>query len=175
MDFKEIKNIGAYVVDRIRNRGDLASQFKKTVYVHARRGIPGETIRTVMKSGLTETVNTVNADPDTNAPDWVVKNPGGEMYVVTDKVFCEKYTAVPGEEGLFEPVGKPVIAVRADENIRFDAPWGEEIRLISGGWIIIASAQDIYAVQQEEFEQTYQPCDCDARVITAQVLALLEK
>lgn len=147
-DFDEYLSVKLSTEELIKNK------YTKTKHVHAVPGTPGERIVTVLQNGLEETENTVGVDANTGVPDWVVTAPSGEQYVIADVVFREKYKPAPGEPGVFIPVGKPVEAVKIHENISFIAPWGEEQRLLAGGFLILDPG-GIYGVAEEEFLKTY--------------------
>lgn len=127
---------------------------KKTAEIRARQGKPGETIRTVVSGGLTETVNHVRIDEQTGKPGWIVDNPGGEQYIVSDHEFCSKYAPAPDRPGVFLPKSAPVIAVPTPCGIRFGTSWGE-MKLQPGGWLILQPGKAIYGIQRSEMEKTY--------------------
>ena len=61
-----------------------------------------------------------------------------------------------------------------DENISFEAPWGEEMRIAAGGVLILNGAQDIYGIQAEEFASTYRVLPPQTDTLQ-KVLALLQQ
>lgn len=42
------------------------------------------------------------------------------------------------------------------ENISFTAPWGETMQVLAGGYIVFTNLDDIYAIGQDEFNETYE-------------------
>jgi len=68
--------------------------------------------------------------------------------------FEQRYSPTD-REGVYEPDAEPVRVIRLDENVRFESPWGEEMRIRAGGVLIAKSPSDIYGIQAEEFEKTY--------------------
>jgi hypothetical protein len=52
--------------------------------VQARRAKVGEQITTTLASGAKETVNTANEG------DWIVTNPSGEQYIISQTVFSSQ-------------------------------------------------------------------------------------
>ena len=153
--FKQIENMKEYVEEKL-SAGELEPQtYKSSKTVEARQGELGERVVTVLSNGMEETVNTVKADPATGKAGWVVKNPTGEEYIVDDSVFHEKYEAIDGEDGKYRSKGKPVTAARLGESITFTAPWGEEMRIRAGGYLIISNPADIYGIAEDEFCKTY--------------------
>lgn len=155
IQFREISDLSQFVAKGIVSGRYIIETYVKTARVRASPGIPGEQIETVLKSGLKETVNTVGTDPVTGEPDWVVTAPDGEKYIVTDRVFREKYHPALDEEGVYLPNGKPVEAVQVSENIRFTAPWGQEQFLLAEGFLILDPG-GIYGVACDEFRKTYE-------------------
>lgn len=156
--FNHIPDTAAYVQAGLDSGEFTVRTYVKSARIHAEPGIPGERVVTVLKNGLEETENTVGVDTDTGVPDWIVTAPAGERYIVTDAVFREKYKPAPDEPGVFIPVGKAVEAVQIHENIRFTAPWGEEQRLLAGGFLILDPG-GIYGVAETEFRKTYKMTD----------------
>lgn len=154
-NFRQIERIKEYVEEKL-STGELEPQtYKSSKTVEARQGALGERVVTVLSNGLEETVNTVKADPVTGEAGWIVKNPTGEEYIVEDSVFREKYDAIDGEDGKYRAKGKPVTAARLTESIAFTAPWGEEMRIKAGGYLIISNPADIYGIAEDEFRKTY--------------------
>ena len=96
-----------------------APLFKKQGQVEARPAVLGERVTTTLASGANETVNTANEG------DWVMTNPSGEQYIISEKKFLGRYE-VTDEAGVYSakgycraiknPFGKP---------IEIMASWGE--------------------------------------------------
>ena len=124
-----------------------AEYYRKCAMVTARVAQAGEEIVTVV-DGTQETRNTANAG------DYVVRNPGGEEYIVEKARFESRYDLVSGTEDTYRPSGAPVRAVLLTENVRFVAPWGEE-QFINAGGFLLDNAGDIYGIQKQEFFDTY--------------------
>ena len=76
----------------------LAPIFKKQGRVQARSASVGEQITTVLESGAKETVNTAGEG------DYIVTNPSGEQYIISEKKFLARYEAAP-EPGVFTAKG----------------------------------------------------------------------
>lgn len=93
--------------------------YKKQGRVNARPAVPGEQITTTLASGAKETVNTANEG------DWVMTNPSGEQYIISEKKFFGRYE-VTDESGVYAAKGY----CRAIKNlfgkpIEIMASWGE--------------------------------------------------
>lgn len=154
-EFRNIENIKEYLIDGLNCGKFKIETYQKSGEITARVGKIGEEIFTVMANGLRETKNTVIADEHGN-PGWVVTNSTGEQYVVSDSVFKSKYKKIDGTEDRFKPVWNPITAVQINENISFVASWGEMQCIIAGGYLVFNKEyDDIYGVQEEEFNKTY--------------------
>ncbi len=157
MDFKDV-DAYIYVSDMVDNGAEL-KDYKKFARVKAEQGREGQEVITQMKNGLVETKNVVKVDPETDEPDWIVTNPDGEQYIVPDKTFRKKYEVEVDAEGYHRPKGGPVKAVQINEDISFMAPWGEKMNIEKGGYLVVNAPNDIYGIQQEEFNNTYKPAE----------------
>ncbi len=125
---------------------------RKCARVRARPAIREEQIASEMDDGFRETTNTARPG------DYIVENPGGEEYVMSGDEFEQRYRKTDVED-VYEPTSAPVRVVTLDENVRFDAPWGEEMRIRAGGVLIANSPDEIYGIQREEFDKTYEYVD----------------
>ena len=88
-----------------------APVFKKQGRVEARPATIGEEIMTTLENGAKETMNKAGEG------DWIMTNPGGEQYVISEKKFLGRYEATD-EIGVYSakgycrailnPFGKPI-------------------------------------------------------------------
>ena len=124
-----------------------AEYYRKCATVTARVAQAGEEVVT-MVGGTQETRNVANGG------DYIVRNPGGEEYIVEKAKFETRYELVSGSEDTYRPSGGPVRAVPLTENVRFVAPWGEE-QFIKAGGFMLNNAGDVYGIQKQEFFNTY--------------------
>lgn len=155
IDFRRIENIKKYLTEGLKSGKFQSKTYQKSGEITARVGKIGEEIFTVMANGLQETKNTVTAD-EKGCPGWVVTNSTGEQFIVSDSVFKKKYERISETEDRFKPIWKPITAVQIDENICFVAHWGEVQNIVSGGYLVFNKEyDDIYGIQQEEFNKTY--------------------
>ncbi len=74
-----------------------APVFNKHGKVHARRAVEGEVVITRLASGIEETRNTAKANG------WVITNPSGEKYIVSENKFSKRYEAT-NQEGVFHDI-----------------------------------------------------------------------
>lgn len=154
MNFKKIENIKKYVREGIQSGVIAPGSYVKSTTVTARKGSLGEHISTIMSNGIHETDNIVSKDQNGNV-DWVVTNITGEQYIIKDTVFNKKYEPVENNLGVFKPKGNPITAGQINENISFIAPWGELMNIIAGGYLVFTDMDDVYGVQEAEFNATY--------------------
>ena len=141
-----------YVKERI-NSAFVGSKFAG---ITARKGYVGEKVKTIMKNGLTETVNIVTYDAETGEPDWVVTQQSGEQMIVTDKKFKSLYQSTEAKEGeQIKPDGKYRPMVVVDQNVCLKTSWGEMQYIKKGGVLVVLGPGDIYGIQKPEFEGSY--------------------
>lgn len=97
---------------------ETAQVFKKQGQVRARAAKIGETITTKLASGAKETDNTAKEG------DWIVINPSGEMYIISEKKFFGRYEATI-EPGVYKAKGSCRAIVNPfNEPIEIMASWG---------------------------------------------------
>ena len=144
-----VDNINDYVLDLVQN-GVTVYSGKKIVTVHAEQGIIGDVITT----DIDKTENTVGVDEFGN-PDWVITNPGGEKYVVKDKVFKDTYERAGDEPGVYSKKALQLL-VPCEKSVEFTPSWGGSFTVEKGGYFTINDYNDIAGVQKKAFEQTYE-------------------
>ena len=148
MKTTHIKNINDYVRNLIENGAEVISA-KKTAVIQARQGTVGEVVTT----DIDKTTNVVKLDDETGRPGWVVTNPGGEEYIISDSKFSELYEAAdkPGE------YAKKAIQllVPCEKTVEFEPSWGGSFTIEAGGYFTINGYQEIAGIQKDAFEQTY--------------------
>ena len=101
-------------------------------------------------------VNTLlDATTNTAKPgDWIVTNPGGEQYVNTNEYFQSHYLATD-REGIFNPIGEPILAVQVNENLVCTAPWKSDQAVLAGGFMIARPDGQRYFCEENAFFTTY--------------------
>lgn len=171
--FKKIDNIAEYVKEGIKSGKLTVDEVAKFARISARQGTLGEQVITQMANGLEETKNTVKIDEKTGEPGWIVTNPDGEEYIVEDSVFKKKYEMDPENPSQYKPKGGPVLSSTIDEHIEFDAPWGETMKIESGGSLILNGPNDIYGIQKAEFENTYASTGKDKQESLKEAISIL--
>ena len=171
--FKKIDNIAEYVKEGIKSGKLTVDEVAKFARISARQGAVGEQVITQMANGLEETKNTVKIDEKTGEPGWIVTNPDGEEYIVEDSIFKKKYEIDPENPSQYKPKGGPVLSSTIDEHIEFDAPWGETMKIESGGSLILSGPNDIYGIQKAEFENTYASTGKDKQESLKEAISIL--
>lgn len=163
--FKKVEDVAEYVREGIESGELTIEEVAKFARIRARQGTIGEEVITKMANGLEETRNVVKADEKTGEPGWVVTNPDGEEYIVNDSTFKKKYELDPNNQEVYKPKGGPVLSTKIAEDLEFEAPWGEMMKIEAGGSLILGGANDIYGIQKAEFENTYAPTRKDAEKV----------
>lgn len=149
--FKKIDRKASEILEALAQ----APLFKKQGQVQARPAVPGEKITTTLASGAQETVNTANEG------DWVMTNPSGEQYIISEKKFFGRYEATV-EDGVYQAKGY----CRAIKN-----PFGEPIEIMASWGVpqtgdencMIADVSDAegklegepYLIEAAAFAETY--------------------
>lgn len=134
-----------------------APVYKKHGCVNARPANVGEEITTTLEGGTNETVN--KADEG----DWIITNPGGEQYIISEKKFLDRYEAT-NENSVYSAKGY----CRAIPNpfrkpIEIMASWGSP--QTGDERCLIANTCDTngkvdgepYLIDADAFAKTYKP------------------
>lgn len=131
-----------------------APVYRKNVFVHARKVKETEFLNTVLENGFAETSRSV--EPGS----WIITNPGGEEYAVSDEKFKARY--IFETKGLYRAKGKIHAFVSpVDGEVEILAPWGEP-QYGAKGCFFGASinrdgsiGSDRYILGEKEFHDTY--------------------
>lgn len=159
VDCAVIDNMEEFTKEYIKykeRKGDMVQSAKKTALVKARLGVVGEQVDTrprVERDGhiyvIGETKGTVKVEGS-----MIVNNPDGEEYIVKPEAFAKKYKATE-VEGVYEPLGAPIQYITLEDDICFNAPWGELMFAVKGSALNVTSLSDVYAIQNYAFATTY--------------------
>ena len=131
-----------------------ATLYCKNAIIQARQVIEPERVKTILSNGLLETAREVPVGH------WVITNPGGEQYAVSDEKFQNRYE--PVGDGHYRAKG----IIRAYQNptgesVEIMAPWGEKQVGDTACWFAAATDKDLNATTDrcliggEEFRETY--------------------
>jgi len=147
LGFKNIENLPDYV-NKNRLNFRKASKFQR---INARPAIEGETIKTVASDGVNETINTAKKGS------YVVNNVGNDknQWIIEGNTFAKKYEL--DRPGVYRPKGGPMNATKLNQDVKFKAPWGEEMKIKKGGYLLQdpKNKSDIYGISGEDFKKTY--------------------
>lgn len=159
-------------IKELLEKGVRPIQAKKNTRIHARDGIVGETIITWSedKDGnpIIEREAQVKLDEQTGKPGHVVtkvdsngmpiidKNGHSNTWIISDKIFEEKYEKDP-EMGIsiYKPKSSIQIFVQIQDDIIIEQS-GKEEKISRGGYINITNANDMYGISERDFNDTYE-------------------
>lgn len=136
------------------NKG-LVKKYNKYGTVEVRLAKDGEKIDTII-NGKLETTNKAGSN------DVVVKNPTGELYILSRPKFLSRYAigTVTTEFKTAKATGYCYAFVYTGKPFTFMAPWGEKM-IVENKDFIAQSAKgnydDIYRIAREAFKRTYRP------------------
>jgi len=112
--FQSIDRKSPEIMEALAN----APIYKKQGRVEARPATPGEEITTTLEGGAKETVNKAGEG------DWIMTNPGGEQYIISEKKFLGRYEATD-ENGVYSAKGYcRAITNPFGKSIEIMASWG---------------------------------------------------
>lgn len=133
--------------------------YKKQGHVMARLAIPGEQITTTFANGTKETTNQAEKG------NWIITNPAGEQYIISEKKFLSRYEKTD-KEGVYAAMG----FIRAIPNpyskpIKIMASWGSP--QVGDEKCMIADTCDEngecsnepYLIDGDAFADTYKPIE----------------
>ena len=163
-------NVNDYVRKGIEAGAFTPRQAQKDAMIVARQGTVGEIVETYSVGGVLETVNTVESDPVTNQPDWIVtKVKNGEVvvdefghkneWIVTDSDFHNKYEIDPNNPMFWNSKEAPQTFIQIPDDIAFVDPSGEPMNIVAGGYLNVTDCNEIYGVQERDFNDTYRFTD----------------
>lgn len=132
-----------------------APLWTKKAIVDARQVTETEHLDTILANGFLETTREVPAGH------WIVTNPGGEEYALSDEKFQSRYESIGN--GKFQAKG----VIRAYSNptggkVEITAPWGEKQFGDERCYFATAVSenfdptQDCYIIGYDEFMETYE-------------------
>ncbi len=151
--FQSVDRKAPKIMEAIRR----APIFKKQGQVEARPAVPNEKIITTLATGSKETVNKANIG------DWVVTNPSGEKYIISEKKFFSRYEKTP-EGGVYAAKGFcKAISNPFNKPIEIIASWGSP--QTGNEHCMIADTCDAqgncdgepYLIDLDAFMSTYKP------------------
>lgn len=120
-------------------------------FTYTHNSIDGLRVDTYTADGRLETTNTANSG------DVIMCGPSKEKYVLKASKFNKMYTLVD-TAGVVIPEQSPrlVCEYTGDDEISFMAPWGENMILTKGDFVVKKSETEYYRIGRKEFMKTYQ-------------------
>ena len=82
------------------------------------------------------------------------------QWIIKDSVFKGKYEVDPNNIGIYKPTGGKQIFIQIPDNI-IVTQWGSEMKVSSGGYINITNPDDMYVIQERDFNDTYRIIDSE--------------
>ncbi len=89
--------------------------------------------------------------------DIIMSGPSGETYVLKAAKFPKLYQGSIGETVVPEQNPRMVALYDGDQVINFMAPWGENMVLKPGDYLVKDGDSGYYRIAKLEYEQTYNP------------------
>jgi len=133
-------------------------QPKKYVYVNSTQGMPpmSYTVAKEEQQVVTHTSDGKETQNVASPDDIIMSGPSKEQYVLKAAKFPKLYTGKIGD--IVVPEQSPRTVARVDnieQPITFKAPWGEDMILKKGDYLVKDGEQGYYRIAKHEYEQTY--------------------
>ena len=163
-------NVQEYVKKGLENGILEPFEAEKYARIAARQGEVGEEVISWSEDKygkeISERVDNVKLDEETNEPGWVVtkvdengeviidRNGHPNQWIIGDSKFKAKYEIDSENPSMFRPIGGPQTFVELPQGITLEQ--GEKIMAIdAGGFINITNPDDMYGISKRDFEDTY--------------------
>lgn len=141
--------------DEMTEQFSAAPVYRKSAVVTARPVVPGEVVETILANGRHETTQVVEDG-------FVVTNPGGERYVISDQKLRDRYDHLGGDryraKGMCRAFPNPL-----GVDITVMAPWGKQDGEADAMVAVVYDpdkpdevGDDRYLIGGQEFKDTYQ-------------------
>ena len=143
----------------------------KSGSVEARQGIPGEIIKTILKTEVNgkeyilseEETEVKDRDGEIDIVVTNISSTSNEKYVVKRKKFLETYSLPEEatEENKFGlgwvPAYDPRVLTKIEENIIIITAWGSKAVCLKGGYIVTYDSEenDYNTLEKDAYESTY--------------------
>jgi len=89
--------------------------------------------------------------------DIIISGIGGEKYVIKAAKFGKLYTGTIGGSVIVDQTPRMVAQYNGDEIVMFKAPWGEDMVLKPGDYLVKQEDGQYYRIAKLEYESTYNP------------------
>lgn len=89
--------------------------------------------------------------------DIIMSGASGENYVIKAAKFPKLYTGTIGGSVFPDQAPRNVARYTGEETVMFKAPWGEDMVLKPGDYLVKEDEGKYYRIARLEYEQTYNP------------------
>lgn len=153
MDKNEILNQVEMIENLVKNQSNV-KLYKKISTVKAKFANEGDKLETIINGEL-ETVNTAKNY------DLLVEGIDGEQYFVNIEKFLDRYiveTNFTNEFQVFQAKGYCYAYEYLGEDIKFIAPWNEEMIVKKGDFLATPNEEvrEVYRIERNIFFKTYE-------------------
>ena len=141
-------------IDKIMN----SKIYEKNITAWVRKAEDGEKITTNTSDGK-ETENVAKEG------DFVVQNntQAKEEYIISGEKLSKRYVKISDAQKYmggfhwvqYKAVGKVNAIQYSGQDIKFKAPWGEDMALKNGDMLASTDGKEVYRIALSEFKQTY--------------------
>ena len=139
---------------------ETTKQAKQYQYTDSSQDMPAMSYTVVQQQQPVVTVTSDGKETQNTAEpnDIIMSGPSREQYVVKPEKFPKLYAGKIG--GTVTPEQSPRIVARVEnitQPITFKAPWGEDMILKRGDYLVKDGDQGYYRIAQKEYDETYNP------------------
>ena len=142
---------------------ETTKQAKQYQYTDSSQDMPAMSYTVVQQQQPVVTITSDGKETQNVAEpnDIIMSGPSREQYVVKPEKFIGErglYTGKVG--GTVTPEQSPRIVARVEnitQDITFKAPWGEDMILKRGDYLVKDGDQGYYRIAQKEYDETYNP------------------
>jgi len=139
---------------------ETTKQAKQYQYTDSSQDMPAMSYTVVQQQQPVVTITSDGKETQNVAEpnDIIMSGPSREQYVVKPEKFPKLYAGKIG--GTVTPEQSPRIVARVEnitQPITFKAPWGEDMILKQGDYLVKDGDQGYYRIAQKEYDETYNP------------------
>jgi hypothetical protein len=132
--------------DDVSTQEDLDNMSPMSFAINTTENLP---VITITADGK-ETENTAQVG------DIIMSGPSGEKYVIKQEKFDKLYTDGPDGTKIPDQSPRKVAQYTGDEEVTFKAPWGQDMVLKPGDYLV-KDNEGYYRIAKQEYEETYNP------------------
>jgi hypothetical protein len=127
-------------------------------------GVPGEmkpmsyTVAEKAQRVITITADGKETEKNANPGDIIMSGPSRENYVISQEKFDEMYEHISDDTVIPKQTPRMVAAYNGTDTVKFKAPWGEDMILKPGDYLVKETdGKGYYRIAAAEYMQTYNP------------------